>query len=412
MAGGRNRPSVVFLTHHLPWPVCSGGRLREAELLSRLAPRFDVELIAISKMPDLDLAHVREAARHGVQARVFPAQPSNVSRTSSHVRRHQSGAARAYLDRRLAEVDDTVVHVEGHYLLNLLPSAAQRQTLIVEHNVESTLFAQRARLSTDPVERQGLLDDANMTRCAERSAWRTARMVGAVTDDDARLIQEAVPGIHIKVIPDGADHLRSATPSFIGRESTGRLLFVANLAYQPNEDAAHLLVTEIFPEVLHHCPGATLVIVGPSPPRWLQDVARCQPRIRVTGWVPDIAAWLDAAEVVVCPLRVGGGVKVKILEALARGRAVVTTPIGLQGLSHLPAGAAIECRDLATIIEACVTLLTYPEERHRQQVRAAAAAKQLPTWDEAADMLASAWTMLAAPPTPEISTFAGHGPAS
>jgi Glycosyl transferases group 1 len=69
----------------------------------------------------------------------------------------------------------------------------------------------------------------------------------------------------------------------------------------------------------------------------------------VTGWVPDVAPWLDAAQIVVCPLMVGGGVKVKVLEALARGCAVVATPIALQGLRHLPPDAVMECADLPAI---------------------------------------------------------------
>lgn len=112
----------------------------------------------------------------------------------------------------------------------------------------------------------------------------------------------------------------------------------------------------------------------------------------VTGWVPDVAPWLDAAQVVVCPLTVGGGVKVKVLEALARGCAIVANPIALQGLRHLPPDAAVECSDAHSISDACACLLTCPQKRDRQRARAA---QHLPSWDLAADILANTWHELA-----------------
>lgn len=105
----------------------------------------------------------------------------------------------------------------------------------------------------------------------------------------------------------------------------------------------------------------------------------------------DPAGWLDAAQVVVCPLRIGGGVKVKVLEALSRGRAVVATSVGSQGLGDLPAGAIIVRNDAPSLTQACLGLLTSAESRRSQQQRARDAALLLPTWDQAAEALARAW---------------------
>jgi glycosyltransferase involved in cell wall biosynthesis len=118
-----------------------------------------------------------------------------------------------------------------------------------------------------------------------------------------------------------------------------------------------------------------------------------------------VGRWLDAADVVVCPLRIGGGVKVKILEALARGCAIVTTPIGMQGLRYLPGNAVVECRDLSAVADACAQLLASPARREQLRERAAQAATLLPTWDEAAAELDAAWTTLAAA-SPYAATWA------
>lgn len=390
------RPVVVYVTHHLPWPARSGGRVREAQLLQRLSERFDIEVIAISKVPGFDRSHVAEATRHGMRARVFAAVGCDDIRLGPLTRRHAALAAREYLTYRLAD-PDVVVHIEGHYLFRLLPNQVRRAALLVEHNVESALFEQLAAQHPESAQRAILLRDAARTRSDELAVWRWARTVVAVTDEDADAIRTAVPKADVRCLPNGADHLSSGTDILdMPRRESARLLFIAALGYGPNVHAARLLVTDIFPKILRRCPDATLAVVGSDPPGWLLDAALREPRLTVTGWVPNVAPWLDAAEVVVCPLTVGGGIKVKVLEALARGCAVVATPIGLQGLRHLPPGAVVECADIPTFVEVCVQLLCSRQQRERQRARAAQAAQHLPSWDLAADVLADTWNEIAA----------------
>jgi len=258
----------------------------------------------------------------------------------------------------------------------LLPEQAQRAALLVEHNVESQLLAQRAALSRDPVERITLRRDAARTRRDEMESWRQVGGAVAVADEDANAIKAAVPSAHVMSLPNGADHLGAVLRETGPGADAGscRLLFVAALGYEPNQETARLLLTEIFPAVLRRSPDATLAVVGSAPPRWLQEAAHREPRLTVTGWVPDVAPWLDAADVVVCPLAVAGGVKVKVLGALARDWAIVATPVALQGLRRLPAGAVVERADPCGFAEACIRLLASLCECDRQRVCAAEAA--------------------------------------
>lgn len=390
------RPTVVFVTHHLPWPARSGGRVREAQLLQRLSARFDIEIVAVSKLPEFDRHHVEQATRHGVRARIFSAQAIDANHLGPLTRRHAAPAARDYLAHRFRQ-GTMVVHVEGHYLLGLVPKPIRPTVLLVEHNIESTLFEQRAAHCPTPAGRVDLLREGARTRKDELTAWRGVRIIAAVTDEDADAIRTAVPDADVRCLPNGADHLNThaGTLDTAQRESA-RLLFVADLGYEPNLHAARLLLADIFPQVLHRCPDTTLAIVGSDPPNWLITAARHQPRVTVTGWVPDVAPWLDAAHVVVCPLTIGGGIKVKVLEALARGCAIVATPVALQGLRHLPFGSVVERSDTPALADACARLLTYPPEQALQRARAVQAARHLPSWDSAADILASIWSEIAA----------------
>jgi glycosyltransferase involved in cell wall biosynthesis len=131
-------------------------------------------------------------------------------------------------------------------------------------------------------------------------------------------------------------------------------------------------------------PGAQLWLVGNAPPDGIRALKR--DRVRVTGRVPDVVPYLDDATVIACPLRIGGGVKVKALEAVRRGKAVVSSPIGAQGL---PAGAVITATDPEQFADAASGLLLDPALRARQQDRARSAACELPSWDGAAGTLAA-----------------------
>lgn len=213
----------------------------------------------------------------------------------------------------------------------------------------------------------------------------------AVTEEDACSISRVAPQADVRLLPNGCDHIERAAP-FAGSVDGNHLLFVGNFAYAPNLDAARVLVTEVLPAVASQLPDTRLTVVGANPPAWLARAAHSDSRITVTGWVPDLAACLDSADVVVCPLRIGGGVKVKVLEALQRAKAVVTTPVGAQGLDRVRDSSVVVRETPAALASACGLLLTSREARRAQEQRALAAARSLPTWDDAADALATCWT--------------------
>lgn len=172
-------------------------------------------------------------------------------------------------------------------------------------------------------------------------------------------------------------------------------MFVANFAYQPNLDAAWFLCDEIVPRVVREIPGARFLLVGTSPPDDLRAAAEACPNIAVTGRVPAVEPYLDAAQVVVAPLRIGGGIKVKVLEALARGRPLVASSIAAQGFGSGSAECMRIADDPESFASEVVSLLHRPDERQRLARAAAALAATLPSWDEAAASLVECYRELA-----------------
>jgi glycosyltransferase involved in cell wall biosynthesis len=201
------------------------------------------------------------------------------------------------------------------------------------------------------------------------AAWRRATMCAVLTEEDRA---EIVHALHrdVPVVPDGADHLR-APRGPLAEQPT--VTFVANFAYAPNVDATEWLLGEVSPRIQDAVPDVQLLLVGNQ-----------SDRFGGKGRVPAVETFLDAAHVVLCPLRVGGGVKVKMLEALSRGKAIVSTPIGIQGLAAAPVALA---RDAASFADAVVRLLRNPGERRSLERAARSYAERLPTWDEAAARL-------------------------
>jgi polysaccharide biosynthesis protein PslH len=377
---------VLFLTCHLPYPPHSGGRLRELELLRRLPKDIELQLCAVSKtyLEDVLAAPALEALCQGVK--VVPAACEN-GHPPTQVLKHRSRAAGRFVRAALRRGRVDLVHVEGFYLMQHVPDWCRVPIVLVEQNVEYSLWEQRLRVAGSREEQRRSFLEFRETRAHELAAWRRATICGAVTEDDRTAMLRAMPGLDVRVVPDGADHLpaRLDCPA----EPQPTVLFVGNYGYEPNVDAARWLCAEIMPRVRERVPAARLVLVGNSPPADLLGL-RCD-WLDVTGRVERIEPYLDASAVFVAPLRVGGGIKVKMLEALSRGKAIVSTSVGTQGL-----GSACErCARVADGAEAFAAettrLLLDTGARRALERRAMAFAHSLPTWDEAAEALVTCY---------------------
>lgn len=385
---------VLFLTCHLPYPLVSGGRLREHELLRRL-PGVEVHLVAVTKTYGEDAANAPFLEGTCASVTVFPAEATPPpSRLPAQVGRHRSAAAAEHVARLLRDGRVDLVHAEGFYLDHLVPRPCPRPKLLVEQNVEFRIWEQRAAVARGRREREAHGREAATTRSAEVAAWRSADRLAAVTEDDRSAMLAVAPGLEVRVVPDGAPARSPALPRRPAQVAGPLAVFVANFAYQPNADAAVHLCRDVWPSVLERVPGAGLYLVGNAPPPEVTRLARRARSVTVTGRVPSVEPYLAAADVVACPLRLGGGVKVKVLESLARGKATVTTSVGAQGLAA--AASALVVADAPAHFAAAVAdLLSDPARRAILEARARAVGASLPTWDDAAAALRDCYEELA-----------------
>lgn len=392
-------PNLLFLTCHLPYPLISGGRRREHELISRLAADFQIHLLAITKTYGEDVENATLFEDMCSSVTLLPAEADETSRDPFQVRRHACADGRSTVARLIEQNEIDIVHAEAFYVMQHVPETISIPVFLQEQNIEYLLWKQRAERACEPEEKAARLWEYLRTLEAERNAWERAAMCGAVSVEDLAVMREALPHDKVRLVPDGFDHLgepgiRNTTPA--GTE-TGNytLLFMANFGYQPNVDAALYLCREIWPLIARDVPGADLLLVGNAPPPEIEDISRTVPGVEVTGRVPDMRPYLDHADLVVCPLRIGGGIKVKVLESMSRGKAIVTTSVGAQGIPEATKSMRIVDNPRG-FARATVELLRDPGMREALGRSARAQARMLPTWDEAATALGSCYDSLLA----------------
>lgn len=364
----------VMVTKFLPLPADYGGKQRSLAVLTRLARLGDVVLCAF----DDGHADHRGLADLGVEVRSVPWRPG-VARLGRGLLRTRSGSAARFWDGELAALvraatthaPTDVLQVEYATLAPYLDGVRARTRVLDLHNIESALAASYAHSRSLPRSVPYRLETVALRR-VERRALAQVDVAAVVSRQDlARL-----PPTRAEVLfcPNGWTPRGplAAAPDPV-------VIFVAQLGWRPNADAAVWLVQEVWPLVKARVPAARLLLVGRSPgPR---VTALAADDVTVTGTVPDVGPFLSAARVAVAPLLSGGGTRLKILEALDAGRPVVATAVGAEGLEDLVGSGLIVTPTAAEMADAVADLLGDPDRATRLGLAGSSAVAGRYSWD-------------------------------
>jgi polysaccharide biosynthesis protein PslH len=252
-----------------------------------------------------------------------------------------STIARA-LDQCLTEFQPDLVIIEQLWLYPYLSIIQQHSCRVVfdAHNVEAPLYQATKCLG------QGLRSQVRtqlhipQIQASERNLIQRASQVWICSKQDQQQLQQLYGNSSSYVIPNGINQVfyegiyrQRLQPSSDSENLGPSVLFLANFAHIPNAQAAQMLITEIYPQLKFHCPTCRLLLVGRHPTRLMWDTASQDPAIQVTGELADIRPYLALASLMVVPLQVGSGTRLKILEAFAAGCPVVSTAKGVEGLA-------------------------------------------------------------------------------
>lgn len=203
-----------------------------------------------------------------------------------------------------------------------------------EHNIEHDIVRRTANVESGVLRRAYSAVEWRKVREEERRAWRFLDGCTVTSTRDRDMLLSHEPGARTAVVANGVD-IDFFQPPIGGpaRESQS-LLFFGAMDYHPNTDAILHFLRDIFPRIMATHPNLSVKVVGRRPPKSL--LAQQSARVEVTGIVDDVRPWLERADVVIVPLRIGGGTRLKILEAMAMGKAVVSTTLGAEGLDLVP----------------------------------------------------------------------------
>jgi glycosyltransferase involved in cell wall biosynthesis len=344
---------MLWFSHVIPYPPKAGVLLRAYYLLKSIAERHTVDLVAFIQRPllntyfsspDAGLAECQRALGQFCRSVTFLPiasieRPLGKARTALAglllkdcymVRWLQSAAATQELSRLAHQHAYDLVHFD---VISLAPYRAlfpQIPATLGYHNIESHMLLRRAAKDHNWLRRLYFWQEGKrLAHYERRVADAFAGHITCSELDSARL-RELVPGVEPTSIPNGVDVDYFAP--LHGSTRRHSLIFVGTLTWYPNVDAALFLLHEIWPQLKALVPDATLDIVGAGAPPKLVELADKLEGVILHGFVPDIRPLVDTTALFVCPIRDGGGTKLKILDAFAMGKCVVAHPIACEGI--------------------------------------------------------------------------------
>ncbi len=369
---------VVWIGHFVPYPPRGGAPQRSFHLLREVARRGELHFVGVSlrghQRRRRDVAEARRGlAEFCRSVTILPVRlrSSALGKAWSALRAMATGrsynetwldcrASREIVRRVLAHAAPDVVHVDSIMVADLLPSGCPAAAVLNHHNVESHMMERRAQ-GEEGWRGAFMAREARLLRELERSrAARFGRHV-VVSDLDAARLRETAPAARCVTVPNGVDvdYFRPSDSP----EEPATLVFCGRMNWYPNDVAMRRFVRELWPEIRRRNAEARLTVVGMNPTTGLLAAAAGDRGVRVVGFVEDVRPWIAAASVYVCPILDGGGTRLKLLDAMALGKAIVATPLAAEGL-EVEDGREMVIREFGPpFVEAVVGLLSSPETR-------------------------------------------------
>jgi polysaccharide biosynthesis protein PslH len=371
---------ILLLTPQLPYPPRQGASLRNFNIIQGLSGQYELTLLSYLEPGQTADPHKIEpllrlcAAVHTVPLTLRPGWrrlgQMLFSRQPDMAHRLNRPEFAVALRQLLATQRFDIVQIEGIELgpfIRIVKEVSPDSKIIFDdHNAEAEL--QRRAFLTDlgtprrwPAAFYSWVQ-ARRLRRFERWACQMADGVTAVSALDAKLLQELVPGLDVTAIPNCIDVEQYSQP--VENPIPFDLVFIGKMDYRPNIDAMLWFAQEIWPIIIERRPETTLAIVGQRPHARLAPL-RALPNVAITGQVESVRPYLDGAAVFIMPFRLGSGTRLKLIEAMAAGKAIVATPIGAEGFPLYNNQEALLAMEPADFAHNVLHLLGQPTERER-----------------------------------------------
>ncbi|MFL6467084.1 MAG: glycosyltransferase [Pyrinomonadaceae bacterium] len=335
---------ILWLKTELLHPVDKGGKIRTYQMLKELKKNHDVTYLtlddgsadteAVERATEYctNLITIKHAVAEKFSGRFYIELAINsYSQLPYALEKYVSAEMRRAIVKLVAEDRHDILICDFLAPAVNVPDNLPIPTLLFQHNVEAMIWRRHFEFAKNPIKRAYLKGQWRRMSEYERQACRRFDRVIAVSPEDAESMKVEYAIENISDVPTGVD-----TDYFAMDENPRagkKVVFTGSMDWLPNEDAIIWFAENVWPRILEEVSGASLVVVGRNPSTSIVELGQRSKTITVTGSVPDVRPYMADASVFVVPIRIGGGTRLKIFEAMAMGIPVVSTTVGAEGLS-------------------------------------------------------------------------------
>lgn len=363
--------NILFITTKCPLPTNDGHSLRSFNLLKQVATVHDVHLLSFVKYQhEFDYLEDLEKICSSVQLFNVPENTSKIAlattiflsfvgRKPFVVIKYDTKQMRKAIRSTTADVPIDLIHFDMLPLAVYLDEVTGERTVLDEHNVESMLLKRRVQTETRLISKWFFQKQQVLLEQFEKFVCRDMDSIVTCSDEDRHVLHGFAPNTPVTVVPNGVDMQFFSRDPEVSRE-VGSMIFVGGLNWFPNLDALQWFDRKILPLILKDCPNAHLHIIGQKG----DDIFwKHSDSITSHGFVEDILPYMSKASVFVVPLRIGGGTRLKILNAMAMEIPVVSTTIGAEGLGAVSGENIILAEQEQEFAKAVIKLFDQSEYR-------------------------------------------------
>jgi sugar transferase (PEP-CTERM/EpsH1 system associated) len=368
---------ILVLDEEFPFPPNTGKRIRSYNLISRLGKNHEIHYLAYGKADSLEFNALKKAGLNPVAVRNMIPEKSGplfyirlaanlLSGLPYIVTSHHSRLFKDEMMRLLKYLSPDLILCEWTPYAEFARDVKNVPRVVSAHNVESRIWRRYFETETNPAKKWYIARQVGKLEKYEYGVFADFEGIAAVSRSDACEITDICPHARVEVVDNGVDlDYFNHQPQTVDENS---LVFVGTMDWRPNQDAVTYFVKDIFPLIRAQKPSTRAVFVGRKPPEFIRAYNEID-GIEITGSVDDIRPFVHAAAVYIVPLRIGGGTRLKILDAMAMHKPIVSTLVGAEGLEVTDGENILLAESAAGFAERVVRLL---DDRTLQSKLAAA----------------------------------------
>jgi sugar transferase (PEP-CTERM/EpsH1 system associated) len=390
---------ILWLKTELLHPVDKGGKIRSYNMLKELKRNCHVTYLTLDdgtadpNAPELASEYCHEfvtiphARREKFTTGFYVDLMFNLASSLPYaIKKYESRAMRREVANRVADFDVLVCDFLAP-AVNVPPRVACPSVLF-QHNVEAMIWKRHYEVQKNALKKTYLYRQWRKMRAFEARMCPQFDCVVAVSREDREMMQHEYGVEAIYDVPTGVD-TTFFRPSGETQRKPENLVFTGSMDWLPNEDAIRYFTEQILPRIRQSAPGVTLTVVGRNPSPSLVELSKRDPSVVVTGRVDDVRPYMEAAAVYIVPLRIGGGTRLKIYEAMAMEKPIVSTSVGAEGLPVTDGEEILLADTPESFADAVVGLLRQQDRAGEIGKRAAVKVREQFGWDAVADSFAA-----------------------